>query len=133
MIIDNKFISSGTTIMPQFGAVFFNEVLFPNSDEFMPERFLKKINTIEEVNQNQSFDETIKKDNENISNNEQNLSNFNKENWKYVGSKYIEPFGIGKRACLGKGLAKMELFIVLAGLLQNFSFKQFNDSNFFLI
>ncbi|XP_077461419.1 cytochrome P450 2U1 isoform X2 [Stigmatopora argus] len=33
------------------------------------------------------------------------------------------PFGIGRRACMGERLAKMELFLMVTGLLQAFTFR----------
>lgn len=130
MIIGQKFLSSGTIIMPQFGAVFFNKKLFPNPELFLPERFLEKVEISETVNINDHKTNyncnNTKKSNEIYSKNNKSSINLKQQCWKYVGSEYIAPFGLGKRACLGEGLARMELFIILAGLLQNFSFEQFD-------
>ena len=43
--------------------------------------------------------------------------------------KALIPFGIGKRDCIGKNLAKMELFLFLTSLLHQFNFEPSNVEN----
>uniref|UniRef100_A0A1I8IS56 Cytochrome P450 n=1 Tax=Macrostomum lignano TaxID=282301 RepID=A0A1I8IS56_9PLAT len=39
---------------------------------------------------------------------------------RYSPSDHVMPFSTGKRACLGESLARMELFLIIAGLLQRY-------------
>uniref|UniRef100_A0A915PPI1 SXP/RAL-2 family protein Ani s 5-like cation-binding domain-containing protein n=1 Tax=Setaria digitata TaxID=48799 RepID=A0A915PPI1_9BILA len=78
-------IQKGTVIMPQIGAINFDENFYPSPETFQPSRFLDSEGT---------------------------LRNF----------EHLIPFGIGKRSCLGEALARMELFVILTTLLQNFEF-----------
>ncbi|KAB7494262.1 hypothetical protein Anas_08785 [Armadillidium nasatum] len=50
-------------------------------------------------------------------------SRFLDENGKFIPTcEGFQAFGIGKRQCLGEQFARMELFLLTAALLQNFSF-----------
>ncbi|XP_061685178.1 cytochrome P450 2U1 isoform X2 [Syngnathoides biaculeatus] len=42
---------------------------------------------------------------------------------KLVRKECFMPFGIGRRVCMGEQLAKMELFLMVTGLLQAFTFR----------
>ncbi|KAK6169265.1 hypothetical protein SNE40_020346 [Patella caerulea] len=51
------------------------------------------------------------------------------ENGQLVKREEFIPFSIGRRACLGESLAKMELFLFMTTLIQRFEFKPVDPDN----
>ncbi|XP_019350161.2 cytochrome P450 2K4 isoform X1 [Alligator mississippiensis] len=52
-----------------------------------------------------------------------NPSHFLDSDGNFIRKEAFIPFSIGRRACVGEGLAKMELFLFFAGLLRKFTFQ----------
>ncbi|KAM9372380.1 uncharacterized protein LRP34_007649 [Phaethornis superciliosus] len=52
-----------------------------------------------------------------------NPSHFLDADGNFIRREAFIPFSIGRRACLGEGLARMELFLFFAGLLRKFVFQ----------
>lgn len=58
-----------------------------------------------------------------------NPDRFMDENECFIPHPNVVPFGVGKRRCLGEVLAKTELFIFFAGLIQKFEIKLANEED----
>ena len=79
----------GTTVIPMIHSCLVDERVFPNTNEFKPERFLDKSG--QELRQ-----DLVER---------------------------VVAFSMGKRQCLGEPLARMELFLIFATLMQKFKFE----------
>merc|ERR1712227_363832 len=50
------------------------------------------------------------------------------EQGKFKNNEMLNPFGIGRRKCLGESLARMENFLFFVNIFKNFKFSQVGDS-----
>ena len=50
------------------------------------------------------------------------------EQGKFKNKEMLNPFGIGRRKCLGESLARMENFLFFVNIFKNFKFSQVGDS-----
>ena len=46
---------------------------------------------------------------------------------KYCNNEMLNPFGIGRRKCLGESLARMENFLFFANIFRTFKFSRVGD------
>uniref|UniRef100_A0A8R1DLJ1 CYtochrome P450 family n=1 Tax=Caenorhabditis japonica TaxID=281687 RepID=A0A8R1DLJ1_CAEJA len=80
-------IPKGISVLHQISSVLSDPDVFPNPDEFVPERYLDESGALKKVEE-------------------------------------LVPFSIGKRICLGEGLARMELFLFTANLFNQLEFSE---------
>uniref|UniRef100_A0A8R1DWW1 Uncharacterized protein n=1 Tax=Caenorhabditis japonica TaxID=281687 RepID=A0A8R1DWW1_CAEJA len=80
-------IPKGTAVVHQISSVLCDPTVFPNPENFKPERFLDESGALKKVEE-------------------------------------LIPFSVGKRVCLGEGLARMELFLFTANLFNQFEFSE---------
>ncbi len=59
-----------------------------------------------------------------------NPHNFYNHDKSLKNTEYLIPFNVGRRSCLGESLAKQELFVLFAGLMQKFEVSAPEDEPF---
>ncbi|KAI6371105.1 hypothetical protein MCOR25_004039 [Pyricularia grisea] len=101
-VVDGKFLAPGTSLQVTHWAAYHSARNFAEPWSFRPERWLSKREALEAY---------------------EDVSVFAGDN-----KAVFQPFGVGSRGCLGRGLAYMETRLTLARLVWNFDMELMRDS-----
>lgn len=107
VVVDGYHLPKGTCIVPQLSSIFY--------DDKVRQQFAQRIgtSTIQVFRDPKKFDP----------------SRFLDAEGKLRRVDELIPFSIGKRQCLGESLARMEMFLFMSNLLNQFKVRRFLQKN----